>query len=490
MANYFPLIANPVGNAIAELPAGDFLDLSQSGIANSGNITTAGQFIGSGAGLTSIPGGNVTGTVALATSATTAGTVTTAAQPNITSVGTLTSVSVTGTITGGNLATAGTVSATGNITGGNILGGANVNATTHTGTTVSVTGDVTGGNLITAGNVTGGGITLGGNTISSTGSTLTIDPAAAGVTGTVVIAGNLTVQGTTTTYDSTTVTINDLIFTVANNAATAAAANGGGIEVGPAGSAYAQWTYDQPNSRWSTALGIAATGTITGGNLATGGTASATGNITGGNILTGGLISATGNITGGNILGGANVNATTHTGTTVSVTGNVTGGNLIGTLFTNSIVNSGANLTGNIGSSTLYFNTAFVKATSAQYADLAENYLADANYEPGTVLSFGGNNEVTVSSIADDRRVVGVVTTNPSYTMNAGLGGDHVVAIALIGRVPTKVVGSVRKGDLMVSAGNGHARACAEPRLGTVLGKSIEDFNGESGVIEIFVNTQ
>ena len=87
---------------------------------------------------------------------------------------------------------------------------------------------------------------------------------------------------------------------------------------------------------------ISANGTVTGGNLSTGGTASATGNVTGGNILTGGLISATGNITGGNILGGANVNATTHTGTTVSVTANITGGNVL----TGGLISATANVTG------------------------------------------------------------------------------------------------------------------------------------------------
>jgi hypothetical protein len=150
-----------------------------STVSVTGNITGA-NINGNGSGLSSITGANVTGTVANATyavsagSATTAGTVTSNAQANITSVGTLTSLSSTGNVTGGNLnaaglslssnvvsdlnvtsniaggniSTAGLITATGNITGGNIMGGANVNATTHTGTTVSVTGNVTGGNTV------------------------------------------------------------------------------------------------------------------------------------------------------------------------------------------------------------------------------------------------------------------------------------------------------------------------------------------------------
>jgi hypothetical protein len=102
------------------------------------------------------------------------------------------------------------------------------------------------------------------------------------------------------------------------------------------------------------------------------------------------------------------------------------------------------------------------------------------------VLDFGGTHEVTASA-ANSSRVAGVVSTNPAHLMNSILEGNHVTALALTGRVPTKVVGTVRKGDMMVSAGNGHAQACATPILGTVIGKAIEDFDGKSGTIEIVV---
>ena len=154
---------------------------------------------------------------------------------------------------------------------------------------------------------------------------------------------------------------------------------------------------------------------------------------------------------------------------------------------TPAILNGGANGVGNIGNSTTYFNTAFVKATSAQYSDLAEMYVADAGYEPGTVLVFGGSQEVTISTADSDTRVAGVVSTNPSYLMNSTQQGQHVVPIALQGRVPCHVVGTVRKGDLMVSAPNGHAQANNAARTGTVIGKALEDHNGDSGVIEVVV---
>jgi hypothetical protein len=216
---------------------------------------------------------------------------------------------------------------------------------------------------------------------------------------------------------------------------------------------------------------------------------SATGNITGGNISTSGVLSVTANITGGNI------SATNHTGSVVSMTGNITGGNLItaGSLSVNSgnaataIVNGTGNAQGNIGSTSSYFNQLFAQATTALYADLAEVYEADADYAPGTVVSFGGSKEVTRSTRWADPAVAGVISANPSYLMNNGLTADHRAIVALTGRVPTSVTGTVYKGSMMVSAGDGCAMACATPAMGTVIGKALENFDGASGVIEIVV---
>jgi hypothetical protein len=173
----------------------------------------------------------------------------------------------------------------------------------------------------------------------------------------------------------------------------------------------------------------------------------------------------------------------------LSVSGNVTGGNLItaGLVSLSSITKTGTNGVGNIGAAGSTFNTIFAKATSAQYADLAEAYVADAEYAPGTVLVFGGTAEVTLAQHAGDTRIAGVVSTNPAHVMNSGLTAPNTVVIALTGRVPTKVTGTVRKGDMMIAAGNGHACACATPSMGTVIGKALEDFDGAEGVIEIVV---
>lgn len=125
-------------------------------------------------------------------------------------------------------------------------------------------------------------------------------------------------------------------------------------------------------------------------------------------------------------------------------------------------------------------------ATSAQYADLAENYVADAEYQPGTVLEFGGEFEVTLAEDGTNR-VAGVVTTNPAYLMNSKCEGTYVAAIALQGRTPCRVRGHIRKGDMLMSGGNGFARRAQSPQMGTIIGKALSDFNGVEGVIEVAV---
>lgn len=137
-------------------------------------------------------------------------------------------------------------------------------------------------------------------------------------------------------------------------------------------------------------------------------------------------------------------------------------------------------------SSDIFANLFRGTATTARYADLAENYLGDVKYEAGTVVMFGGDAEVTLA-LDGTRRVAGVVSTNPAHLMNEGLQGETVVALALQGRVPCKVVGKIRKGDMLVAADNGHARAEEDPKFGQVIGKALEDFDGDSGVIEVVV---
>jgi hypothetical protein len=152
------------------------------------------------------------------------------------------------------------------------------------------------------------------------------------------------------------------------------------------------------------------------------------------------------------------------------------------------IINNQANGIGNIGSSSRYFNRVFATSTSALYADLAEIYESDENYEAGTVLIFSGSKEVTVTSQSHDPRVAGVVSTNPAYLMNTKLSG---VPIALTGRVPCLVKGPVNKGDLLTTSDTaGVAQAVDKTSWvpGCVVGKSLEVIeNSDIVKIEIAV---
>jgi hypothetical protein len=184
------------------------------------------------------------------------------------------------------------VSSGGNVTVG-IGGTGNVAVFANTGLAVtgiaSVSGNVTGGNVSTAGlitatgNVNGGNILTGG-LVSATGNLFA---------GNALISGNLTVNGNVTYINSNVVTINDLAINLANNAATAAAADGGGIEVGPQGSPYITWLYNNSANVFTSSAGISAVGNISGANLRTAGVITAAGNVTGGNLISNANIVAT-----------------------------------------------------------------------------------------------------------------------------------------------------------------------------------------------------
>jgi hypothetical protein len=155
-----------------------------------------------------------------------------------------------------------------------------------------------------------------------------------------------------------------------------------------------------------------------------------------------------------------NASAKTFTG---SVTGNVTGTasqatslQVNGSTFeTATTANTANTIVARDSSKNVYANIFYGTATAANYADLAEKYLADQEYPVGTVVSVGGEKEVTASNYGD--LAIGVVSANPAYRMNESLEGG--IFIALKGRVPVKVAGEVRKGQRLVAAANGTALA-------------------------------
>jgi hypothetical protein len=155
-------------------------------------------------------------------------------------------------------------------------------------------------------------------------------------------------------------------------------------------------------------------------------------------------------------------------------------GNLVvnGSVGVNSLINNNANGIGNIGSASTYFNTVFATATRAQYADVAERFAADDVYDAGTVVELGDS-------------VFGVISTRAAYLMNDGAGSDAThPPVAMTGRVPVKVIGQVAKGDRLVSAGRGLARAArpGEATAFNTIGRALAaKENANEGTVEAIV---
>jgi len=155
------------------------------------------------------------------------------------------------------------------------------------------------------------------------------------------------------------------------------------------------------------------------------------------------------------------------------------------------ITNLNTSGVGNIGAAGAVFNTVFATATTALYADVAERFAADVEMLPGTVVELGGDAEITESVDELSENVFGVISTRAAYLMNAGAGTDSThPPIAMTGRVPVRVTGSIRKGDRLVAAGNGLARAAkaGEATAFNVIGRALEAKETETvGVIEAIV---
>jgi hypothetical protein len=162
-------------------------------------------------------------------------------------------------------------------------------------------------------------------------------------------------------------------------------------------------------------------------------------------------------------------------------------GNRFNTLYTKNI---SAGTTASSGTITGQWSLGNGSTLQATYADLAERYAADKEYDPGTVLIIGGDKEVTTTERRGNTAVAGIVSTNPAYTLNADAGDDITHPyIALKGRVPCYVVGPVSKGDLLVTSSKaGYAeRAHANDNPNAVLGRSLENFDGPDGLVEVMV---
>ena len=543
------------GSALTALNASNVSSgtLAQARLANAsvtlGNTAlTLGDTVTTVAGLTSVTSASFVGELTGNASGS-AATVTTNAQPNITSTGNLNSATVINNSTGYNiqlpgvvgsattysrlksLSSRGTLAAPTQIQSGDIV--LIIAAESYTGSAFTGTGtiQITTTDIITSANrgskIEFIGIRAGaaiGYTASWDGATLQVDGnvAANGVFSgngsslTALNASNVSsgtlaqvrLANASVTLGSTALTLGSTVTTVAGLTSVTSTTfvgslTGAATTAGSATTAGTVTTAAQPNitsvgtlttltvaNTGTSALTVGASGSASYTTLAV---RSGTGynstiifesqKIAGGDNKYAYLIQR--GQTGNNFNGHIIVNVATGNGTYLDVAYfNPAGVTITGAITTNAIT-TGSNVTA--GTITGDWTLTAGSKLNATYADLAEYYEADAAYEPGTVLEFGGDKEVT---IAEDStiKVAGVVSTNPAYIMNSLCLGTHTVAIALQGRVPTKVRGKIRKGDMLISGGNGFARpAKTSPMMGTVIGKALENFDGE-GVIEVAIS--
>jgi len=451
-------------------------------VSATGNIVTAGFFVGNFTGnivanITNIPGpgGAVVFNDGAGNVAATAGLVFDNSGPNVLNI--LGAVSATGNVDAGNLRTTGFVFTTANVVAGNV----------NSNDIVYAAGNVVGNNInslarvVAIGNITGGNIITGGQ-ISATGNIRTTgflnviqdvnvggDISAANYTGVTVAATANITGGNINTGGRVSATGNIIgNYIIGNgslltdvNVSTLQNGNSNVLIGGSAGNISVNVNGIAPVALFTplgqdvignllvtgavSAISVSG-GIMTGTSLSVTGNVvsailSATGNATVGNLETSGSITATGNTTVGNL----------ETSGSITATGNATVGNLnvgTGTVTLGNIINANGNAIGNIGSDTNYFNTVFAQSTSAVYADLAENYLPDQAYAPGVVVIFGGDAEITICTEFADARVAGVISDKPAHLMNAGADG---IPVALRGRVKVNVMGPVTKGDGLVT---------------------------------------
>ena len=358
-----------------------------SSLVVSGTTTLSGTL----SGLTAITTGTVNAATIGNTGATLTGTLSTAAQPNITSVGTLTSLAVTGNVSAGNV-TVGNIVATGNISSSYLLGnGGSLTGLVNNSAIINLTSNVTAANSA---------IVTANSAVVSYVNTL-----------------NTAMAANVTAANSAIVTANSAVVSYVNTLNTAMAAN-----ITTANTGMKSYV-DSVTTAWTA-------------NAVTQDTA---------------IAGLRANITAAN----TNIVASSYTNSNVAAylptyTGNITGGNIT---LTGSLLLS-ANNSSNIGSPTAWFNNVHAitfrgTSVSAQYADLAELYKSDEVYEPGTVVIFGGTEEITVTRDLADERVAGVISTNPAYLMNSAQPG---LPVALRGRVPVRVIGPVAQGDSLVTS--------------------------------------
>ena len=292
------------------------------------------------------------------------------------------------------------------------------------------------------------------------------------VGGALVVTGNLTVSGTTTTLNTAEMKVEDLNITLADGAADSSAADGAGITIDGAD---ATLTYSHTGTKFvmNKSLDTDLIGNVTGNT--SGSSGSCTGNSATATALAGAQnIGISGDVTAVNVsfdgTGAVALSAGSVDATTVKLTAtNTTAADhfitFVDTATGSEAIRTDTDLKYNPGTNTLTATNVAGTSTSAKYADLAEKYYPDSNYPIGTVLCVGGSMEVTFCN--SDDIPAGVVSAEPAFLMNSEING---VNVALVGRVPVRVLGPVQKGQLVRADNNGVASVTAPgERVGIAL---------------------
>lgn len=158
-------------------------------------------------------------------------------------------------------------------------------------------------------------------------------------------------------------------------------------------------------------------------------------------------------------------------------------------IFRGTTLTTGANTTA--GTITGNWTLSAGSRMNATYADLAERFAADEVYEAGTVVELGGDQEITAVKYELSDNVFGVISATAGYLMNSGAGNDQThPPVAVSGRVQVKVIGKINKGDRLVSAGQGIARAARlnEVTAFNTIGRSLEEKKTDDlGLVEAIV---
>jgi len=354
-----------------------------------------------------------------------------------------------------------------------LAGNADTASAWATGRTITLTGDVTGvsaawtgsGNISIATTISGDATQLGVDTTGQYASTVAVSG-----TGLSATAANAA-DGTAYTITSNATSANTINAIVSRDGSGNFTANS--ITAALNGNA-------STASAWATGRTITLTGDVTGVSGAWTGsgdisfaTTIAANSVALGTDTTGDYV-ATAGVSGNGLSGSASGENSTFT-----VTSNATSANTGNTIV---FRDASGNFSAGVMTGT---------ATAARYADLAERYAADQEYPVGTVVVFGGDKEITTTNTKMDTAVAGVISANPAFRMNCEAGEDSTHPyVALAGRVPCRVAGKIKKGNIMVTSGipGVAVAAVGDIKVGSMIGKALENYDSDHiGTIEVAV---